>query len=138
MKAAALVFLLVALPVQAQMYKCVDARGVTSYTDKARPGCKEVAIRGSPPISGSLQPPKQDLNFEEAEFRRRQLERAAAADDERQALTQRCTQLRREHAALSGGRRLVRINEKGEREFMDDAVRERRVAELQRELARCP
>ena len=28
------------LPVLAQMYKCVDERGVTSYSDKPRPGCK--------------------------------------------------------------------------------------------------
>lgn len=138
MRLAFLALILVACPVQAQMYKCVDAKGVTRYTDSPGPNCKEVEIRGSPPISGKLQPQKTDLGFEEAEFRRRQAERAAAEDDERQAFVERCVQMRREHAALSAGRRLARINEKGEREFMDDAVRERRIAELQREVARCP
>jgi hypothetical protein len=33
---------------------------------------------------------------------------------------------------------IVRIDERGEREFMDDSVRDQKVADLQREIARCP
>lgn len=45
-------------PAAAQVYKCVDARGVTHYSDKPQPGCKggPVDIRGSPPISGESAP----------------------------------------------------------------------------------
>jgi hypothetical protein len=120
------------------MYKCVDARGVTRYADAGGPGCKEVAIRASPPISGEIQPPAEDLARKEAEFRRRQVERDEGMAREQQALAYRCLQMRREHSALSTYRRIVKIDEKGEREYVDDAVRERRIAELQRELARCP
>lgn len=138
MRLALLTLVLVACPVQAQMYKCVDAKGVTRYTDSPGAGCKEVAIRGSPPISGAIQPPSEDLARQEAEFRRRQLEREESADRDRTSLAERCIQMRREYAALSSARRVARFNEKGEREYLDDSVREKRVAELQREIARCP
>lgn len=120
------------------MYKCVDARGVTRYTDSPAPGCKEVAIRPSPPISGSIQPPSEDMARQEAEFRRRQVEREESAERDRQVFAQRCVQMRREYGVLSTSRRVVRIDDKGAREYMDDGVRDRRMAELQRELARCP
>jgi len=51
----ALGFLLAAaFPAAAQMYKCVDERGVTHYTDKPRPDCKggKVDIRPIPSLSG--------------------------------------------------------------------------------------
>jgi hypothetical protein len=35
------------LPAQAQTYKCVDARGKVSYSDKARPGCEAVRLGGA-------------------------------------------------------------------------------------------
>lgn len=38
--AAALCLLALALPVHAQMYKCVDERGRTLYSDKPIPNCK--------------------------------------------------------------------------------------------------
>ena len=123
---------------QAQMYKCTNERGVVQYTDKPIAGCKEVDIRPSPPISGTLQAPAEDLAKQDAAFRRRQIERERSTSAAQQAHTQRCTELRREYSMLSTSRRVVRMNEKGEREFMDEAVRERRLAELQRDLAGCP
>jgi hypothetical protein len=137
-KALALVVVLAAAPAQAQMYKCVDPHGLTRYTDSAGPGCKPVDIRGSPPISGAIRAPESDLAKDEADFRRRQAEREAAAATQQQTSAERCSQLRREHAVLSASRRVVRINEKGESEYMEDGTREERVAQLKRELARCP
>jgi hypothetical protein len=136
-KLAALL-LFVALPAQAQMYKCVDQRGVTRYTDEAGPGCKPVDIRGSPSNSGAVPRPEQDLAREEADFKRRQRERDSTALREKQALDARCARLQSERATLSTGRRLARMNDKGERVYLEDADRDRRVAELQRELATCP
>jgi len=53
MKTLALAVLLLACaPAYAQMYKCVDSRGVTQYSDKPLPpSCKggEVKIRATPP-----------------------------------------------------------------------------------------
>ena len=138
MRLLGLLLVTAACHAQAQMYKCVDERGVTRYTDSAAPGCKEVAIRGSPPISGSIQAPSEDLARKEAEFRRRQVEREEGAAREQQAAAQRCMQLRREQTILATSRRIVRMNEKGEATYVEDAARDQRLADVQRELARCP
>jgi hypothetical protein len=134
----ALVLALVAAPAAAQMYKCTNERGVVQYTDKPGAGCKEVDIRASPPISGALQKPSEDLAREEAEFRKRQIDRDASLAEERKAQAERCARMRRELTLLNSSRRLVQIDERGERVFMDDSARDRQVADLQREIARCP
>ena len=41
--------LIAAPPVQAQMYKCTDARGKTQYSDKPIPGCKNTTVEPPPP-----------------------------------------------------------------------------------------
>lgn len=41
--------LLAAPPVEAQMYKCIDARGKTQYSDKPIPGCKNTTVEPPPP-----------------------------------------------------------------------------------------
>jgi hypothetical protein len=94
----------------AQMYKCVDERGTTSYSDKPCVGAKgaQVDIHGAPPISGKLQAPSEDLG--------------------RAALQRRCTTLRQEQARLASMRRSA----------MDDQAREKRLAELQDQLRGCP
>lgn len=127
----------------AQMYKCVDARGVTHYADKPSAGCANtrVDIRPSPPISGRLSPPVEDTAQQDADFKRRQAERADAerAEEQRRAAQQRrCAELRHEQARLGSGRRIAQVNAQGERVFMDDNVRARRLAEVQANLARCP
>jgi hypothetical protein len=120
------------------MYKCTNERGVVQYTDKPGAGCKEVAIRPSPPISGALQAPSEDLARQEAEFRKRQLDRDSSVTQDREALAQRCIQLRREQSILATSRRIVRMNDKGEPMVIEDTARDQRLADLQRELARCP
>jgi hypothetical protein len=140
---AALALLLATGSVTAQMYKCVDAQGRTHYADQPTPGCSntKVDIRPSAPLSGGLAAPPEDTARQEADFRRRQMEREQAEETaraERAQLESRCAVLRQETATLSSGRRLVRINENGEREYVDDAVRERRLAELHAALEGCP
>ena len=98
-------------------------------------------IRPSPPISGRLAPPVEDTAQQDADFRRRQAERADAERAERQrraALQRRCAELRYEQTRLSSGRRIAQVNAQGERVFMDDDVRARRLAEVQANLAQCP
>jgi len=135
---AAILLVAIAAPAQAQMYKCTNERGVVQYTDKPSAGCKEVDIRPSPPISGALQSPSEDFARQEAEFRKRQIDREASELEERKSQLDRCARMRRELALLNTSRRVVRIDERGEREFMDDSVRDQKVADLQREIARCP
>ena len=60
MKTLALAVLLLACaPAYAQIYKCVDERGVTHYSDKPMPpSCKGgvAKIRAAPPSSGASRP----------------------------------------------------------------------------------
>jgi hypothetical protein len=140
---AALLALFWAGAASAQMYKCIDAHGVTHYADKPTPGCANSAvdIRASPPLSGRLAPPAEGAAEQEAGFRRRQVERSEAERAEREqraALESRCAGLRQQRAMLASGTRLVQANAQGERVFMEDAERERRLAEVQAALAQCP
>jgi hypothetical protein len=142
-KVLALVLLFAPAAALAQMYKCVDANGVTSYTDKPCAGAKggQVDIHGSPPLSGQLRTPSENLSREEAAFRRRQIERDRQAekdDKARSAAQRRCVVLRNEQARLSKARRVIVLDGKGGQSYMDDQTRDRRLAELNDQLSRCP
>ncbi len=125
---------------QAQMYKCVDERGVTQYSDKPRPGCKggAVDIRPIPSISGTLTEHSEDFARDEADFKRRQNERARAAAKERADEQARCGALRQEQARLSSGRRLAQLNDRGERVYLPDEERDQRLAKVRDALRGCP
>jgi Domain of unknown function (DUF4124) len=136
-----LALLLAPLGAQAQMYKCADEHGKTRYSDQPGAGCKEIDIRPSPPLSGALQNRDESFAVQDAELKRRQLEREAAdAKDasERDALQRRCAALRREQTVLGSGVRISNVNAAGDLVYMDDTTRERRLAELARELRNCP
>jgi len=143
LKTLALAALLAAsIPAHAQMYKCVDERGVTSYSDKPRPGCKgkEVDIRPIPPVSGqAVKPSQSDVAGQEAEFRRRQIERGEAEAQDAAVRKNECENLRREYARLQfPGRLAVSIDAKGERVYIDDDTRQKRSAEIRGKLGACP
>lgn len=141
MKLLALGLLAAALPAYAQMYKCVDERGVTHYSDKTRPGCKggAVDIRPIPPVSGKAAPPAAgSLAGQDADFRRRQIERGEAEARDKEALAQRCRKLRAEQGWLTSGVRISRTDAQGNRVYVDDATRDARIAQLKEELRTCP
>ena len=137
---ALLLLLLAAVPAWAQTYKCVDERGVTHYTDKPRPGCssKPVDIRPIPPVSGKESPGSSSLAGEDAEFRRRQIQREEAEAREKAALQQRCARLRREQSWLSHGGRITQSDAEGRRAFVDDGARDARLAQVNEQLRVCP
>jgi len=143
MRIAALFALCCTLPApgaHAQMYKCVDERGVTHYSDKPSAGCKggKVDIQGSPPISGTVAPRPEDLARQDAEFKRRRLEQEQAQTADRKALEQRCASLRREMGVLSAGTRVGRTTPQGERIYLEDATRDTRMAQLRDQMRGCP
>lgn len=137
--AAALLALLPAA--NAQMYKCVDARGVTFYSDKPQPGCKgdKVDIQASPPLGGGAAPrPPQSFAGQDAEFKRRQIERDQAELQEKQQVAMRCAKLRNEYSVLASGGRIYQRNSLGERVYLEDSTRDTRLAQLKDEMRRCP
>ena len=132
---ALLLVLSPALAAQAQMYKCVDAKGVTRYSDKPLSDCKgrEVDIRGQPPISGKLNERTEDVGGQERDFQRRQIERGRDEELEARRLAEekrRCAALRAELERLATVQRISRVDEKGQRIYMDDATREAYSAQL--------
>ena len=90
MRALALAVLLLACaPAYAQMYKCVDSRGVTHYSDKPMPpSCKggAVKIRATPP-AGTGAPSVPPAAGTAAEINRR------------------CARIMQEHKSAEPGRR---------------------------------
>lgn len=133
--------LLAALPAHAQMYKCVDQRGVVSYSDKPSPGCKggPVDIQPIPPLSGQVsRPAARTPSQQDADFKRRQIERERQESMAKTAQAERCQRVRQEIAWLSGGTRVSRINDAGERVYMDDATREARLTQLRQAVRGCP
>jgi hypothetical protein len=129
-----------ALPAAAQMYKCVDERGVTHYSDKPRPGCKggKVDIQPIPPLSGKAEARPSGLAGQDAEFKRRQIEREESEGREKAALAQRCARLRHELGVLASGTRIFEVTSQGERMYLDDAARDARLGQLKQEVRGCP
>ena len=123
-----------------QMYKCVDEQGVTSYSDSPRPGCKgrKVDIQPIPPVSGKTAARKSDVARQDAEFKRRQIERQDAEAHAKAELAQRCAFLRDEHAFLSSAGRISVTDGRGQRTYIDDATRDARLVKLREELRVCP
>jgi hypothetical protein len=113
MRTLALTALLVACaPAHAQMYKCVDERGVTHYSDKPLPPtCKggAVKIRGTPPSTGTSRPS------------------APAAAGTTADLTRRCARAMQEYTRLQPGRR----------DGKEDASRGQRLEELREQSRGC-
>ncbi|MCX7140747.1 MAG: DUF4124 domain-containing protein [Proteobacteria bacterium] len=134
-----------ALPASAQMYKWVDSNGKVQYSDKPPPSnVKTEKLRESAPApapapsapaagdgkGGAKQDaaksgPKTVAEQEQA-FRKRQLDSAKAREEagqkqaESRDRTENCTRAKAAVASLQMGGRQVRIDEKGERVFLDD------------------
>jgi hypothetical protein len=142
MKWMAFAVALFALPVHAQMYKCVDANGRVQYSDKPQPGCRggQVDIQPIPPLSGQVASPPAPSSTaqQDADFKRRQMERERQDSFEKSAQAERCQRVRQEIAWLSAGTRVSRINDAGERVYMDDATRETRLTQLRQAVRGCP
>ena len=144
MAVVAAVLLAASTAAQAQMYKCVDERGVTHYSDKPRPDCKgqKIDIQPIPPVGGKVQERSQDASRDEADFKRRQIDRdhAEARDKAAQnALAQRCARMRSDYGRLLNARRVIeKYGDKGERVYMEDATREQRLAQMREEMRGCP
>jgi hypothetical protein len=129
----------VASAAHAQMYKCVDDRGKTQYSDKPCPEGKgkEVDIRGQPPISGKVTPRKDDIGQQERDFQNRQISKRkweeynAKQEAQKKA---RCDAMATQLKRLTEGMTFSKTNEKGERVYMDEAQRGERIAQLRTEM----
>ena len=143
------VFSVFATGAQAQVYKCIDASGKTTYLQSPCPsGAKSTAIsRTVPPAPPQSEPaagvggagkadkagkaakasgPKSAAELEQ-EFRKRKQEQEKAREKEEQKLAEtkaredNCRSSRLQIINLDSGAPQSRINEKGERQVLDEA-----------------
>ena len=120
------------------MYKCVDARGVTHYTDKPLPGCKGQPQK-QPPTSGKVAPQKEKPQREARDSQRRETAAEKAREAELRALEQhkrRCGLLQGELRRIERGGRLRSANEARESSPIEDALRESRAERLRETIGR--
>lgn len=130
--------LLCAAPSSAQMYKWVDEKGVTHYSESPPPGRKAQQIQQAPapnpsPSSSAAPKPAEPASTwgdKERAFRQRTIEREYAEEAKRQKDAERvalrreaCLEARYMINALSSGVPVYKLNEKGEREYLADNVR---------------
>jgi hypothetical protein len=126
--------LVAALPAAADMYKWVDEKGVTHYSESPPPEGTQSKKLDLPPLAPNAPASRgdtpEDWKGRELEFRRRMLDKqkAEASDkaksDQTAAMRKaRCTEARRRLDLLDAGRPLYHTNEKGERVYMEDAER---------------
>ncbi len=155
-----LVFLLpiAAAALGATLYKWVDERGVTHYSETPPAKQKAQEIRIQPPPSGATEdrpppvpaapsveggkaaPPK--TWHEKALDAQRQREATEQQEERERALAQEIAQKRKERClsaqqnlhALLTDRPVYHVNERGERVFIDDAKRAAEIARAKREI----
>ena len=149
---AVLVLLIgVAAPLPAgaqQLYRWVDENGRVQYSDRPPPPgvgsqteVKKRKPRAAPPAATENRAAPKTYVEQEAEFRKRQVEKAeqeAKEQQEKQAAAERkrqCEEARNHLGGLKAGAQLVKYNAAGEREFLDDKGRAEEIARTEKTIA---
>ena len=128
----------------AQVFECINAKGVKEYAQFCPPGTvqqREVLKErsGAEEPSGTSREPPKSIEARDVEFRKRLLERqeaeAKAAQEKTQAeeAERNCNEARNQLKALQDGQRMTRIDPVtgervnfGDEERADDAERQRK------------
>ena len=140
-KLAFVVLLAAVLPASAAMYKWVDEKGVTHFSETPPPDGKaatKIEPRPTPP-SGPATRPAENWQEKDMDFRKRRLEKDQAEEkardaSERSAANRKnnCLRAQRNLHQLGLGIPLYVINEKGEQVWMTDEERARNQADWKR------
>lgn len=123
------------LPAYAELYKWTDANGKVHYSDQPPPANvkQPVTVKSrkpsSPPQAATPDAAGAQKTYVEkdAEFRQRQVQAAESeaaakkAAEEAAAKQKNCAQAKNQLANLQAGGRITRVNDKGEREYLNDA-----------------
>jgi hypothetical protein len=102
----------------------------------AAPDAAETKAEAAKPQSPTLA--ERDADFRKRTAQRDADERKAADEAQRKAdLAQQCASARRNEAALTSGERMADVDDKGERSFVSDDEKARRLVQVRRFLATC-
>jgi hypothetical protein len=109
---------------------------------QADPAATPVAAAAAAPAAAAASAPKLSGKDKALEDKKKQADAADAAkkkaDEEKfaQAKTENCARARQSKATLDSGHRIAQINQKGEKEFLDDKQREAEVKRVDALIAR--
>ena len=110
----------------AQVYKCVDSAGKAVYSQSPCPaGTQSSTISNRVPAAPVASPSKSAAE-QEMGFRKRQKEqeesqkKTAHSEEQAKLKEENCRRAREQSAQFDAGSRIARVNEKGERYFLDD------------------
>jgi hypothetical protein len=135
-----------ALPAGAALYKWTDSKGVVHYSDQPPIGDYKTEMVGKAPPPSNPNAVKEMVN-KEAELKKRQLERVETANKNDKAradsakLKEFCSQAAGQMMALQQTNvAIYRVNEKGERVFLEEADRRSEMARLEKSMREqnCP
>ena len=132
--AFAVVALLAATAVNAQVYEWKDAQGKTHYADQPPVGTTPVQKIAAPESSTTNSPAQKTMADRELEFRKRQKDAQENADKTSKEKTadadrkESCDNARRTLELLSSGERIALRDGQGERYYLDDAQRQQEAA----------
>jgi hypothetical protein len=145
---------ILAIPADAQVYKWVDANGVTQYSDTKPDTSKTKAIAiktetatvnnksGVPgPTAQGQDWVDKDLGFRQRKVMKDQAEREAneKAAQEEKARRSACLDARDDIDILESGRPVYEMNERGERVFISDDERAKQLQAARKSAAQnCP
>lgn len=133
--------LFAATGVNAQVYQWKDENGKTFYSDKppiGTPGQQQKILTPSPDGGSATQKSVADRDLE---FRKRQKESQESAEKANKEKTasaekqQFCDNTRRRLQALESGERIILLDDKGERYYMEDAQREQEIAKVRQDMS---
>lgn len=138
-----------------EVYKWVDEKGVTHFSELPPPGQQAAKPRQPPAAQGQPQaapasaadggrPAGKTWQEKETEFRQRQIERDAAArkQEEQDAAAKRlqrdCLLARKSLENLQNANAVARYDDRGERVYLDDRQRAALIQQRRQEIdARC-
>jgi hypothetical protein len=129
----------------AQIFECTDANGNKEFAQVCPPGTaqqKQIGDAATPSSAApaSNAPPTKSLAEQEAEFRKRALEKkeaeAKAAKDQEDAKTaeSNCADARAQLQALQNGDRMSKPGPNGERTYLEDADRPAEIEKAQKSV----
>jgi Domain of unknown function (DUF4124) len=142
MKNLILIVLLASSLANAQIYQWKDANGKKIISDKPPIGkvSDQQNIEVKTPSSTAGDSPQKTVANREMDFRKRQQESQEKSDKirkEESAVIEKkegCERTRRNLELLESGERIAIRDEKGERSFMDDTLREREITKARQTL----
>jgi len=120
----------------AQIYKWVDEKGRVQYGEKPPPGAKASILRQEAAPASKPQPPA-DVSTQEADFRRRQIERRQAEEASAQKEKQRQSQCENAKNRLSSAEHAGRHfrYQAGEKVYVSDAEREAALTRMRQQAS---